>query len=202
MKIVYWVILCNVLLLLGLILLIIYAKQFEPSIAGLFMPPATPPYPTAGLLTHTFQIFCCIAPVVCLFSFCLLNHLNPQNKNNRFILGSALITGGFALNEIYRIHIISQYFYPSKYLFIKIYAVILLLYILIFFNYFKSTPYGIIIVSIVLLGFAIAVDSLHLGLGVFSSLLEGIPKLFSGLNLALYFWLVCYQELLSIIESK
>ncbi len=43
---------------------------------------------------------------------------------------------------------------------------------------------------------AVSVDLLHLGSSSSSSL-EGIPKLFSGINVALYFWLVCYKEVVN-----
>jgi hypothetical protein len=52
-----------------------------------------------------------------------------------------------------------------------------------------------------LLFFAIAVDSLHLGFDAIASLLEGVPKLFSEINIALYFWYVCYREVLRSLNS-
>lgn len=180
----------------GLTLLImLYAKRFEPSVTGLFMPPATPPYPTAGFLTHTFQLLCCIPPVICGFTFSFLRQIYPQNKKLNFLFGSTLITSAFLMNEIYRIHIIFLYFSIPKTITVKVYAIIMLIYFLIFWEELKQTPYYIIMISVILLGLAIIADSLFLRGVIYNPLIEGLPKLFSGLNYALYFWLIGYQEL-------
>ncbi|MEA5511152.1 hypothetical protein VB715_15365 [Crocosphaera sp. UHCC 0190] len=185
-----------------MLLIILYAKHFEPSIDGLFIPPATPPYPTGGLLTHTFQILCSIPPVVCGFTFTLLRRIEPKNKSNFFLLGSAIFTGGFLLNEIYRIHIILLYFNVSKMSTIQVYGVILLAYVLMFWNNFKATPYGMIIFGVFLLFLAVLIDSISARLSFHSLLTEGIPKLFFGINYALYFWLVCYQQIVIIFQNN
>lgn len=189
-------IICNSVSLLLLILIILYAQKFEPSIEGLFIPPATPPYPTAGLLTHTFEILCSIPPVVCGFSFVILRRIHPNNRNNFFLLGSTILTGGFFLNEIYRIHIILQYFDISKLITIKAYGLILLLYLLLFWKHLKNTPYGIIITSFLLIVLAVLIDTHYQYFPVQSSLIEGIPKLLGMVNFTLYFCLLCYQEVL------
>ncbi|MEG4596972.1 hypothetical protein QUB00_34945 [Microcoleus sp. F8_C2] len=53
------------------------------------------------------------------------------------------------------------------------------------------TPYQILLAGLGLLFLAIGVDSLHLKNKLFSSLLEGLPKLFSEINIAFYYWYVC-----------
>ncbi len=190
---IFWV---NILCLLLVVALIVYAKQFEPSVAGLFLPPPSPQYPTASLLTHTFQLLCCIPPLVCAFSYGLIKKIKPQNPNNKFILFSTLLTAGFLLNEIYRIHIIFIQFGVHKLVTILVYATIALSYGLAFRQRIQSTPYVILLVGISLLFIAITVDSIHLNGNGTPSLLEGIPKLFSGINVALYFWSVCYREVI------
>ena len=53
-----------------------------------------------------------------------------------------------------------------------------------------------------LLFFAIAIDSLKLSGDGLPILLEGVPKLFSELNVALYFCYVCYGEVLRSLKRK
>ncbi|MGK7940665.1 MAG: hypothetical protein AB4062_11055 [Crocosphaera sp.] len=188
--------------LLLVVLIILYAQRFEPSVQGLFIPPPTPPYPTGGLLTHTFEILCSIPAVICGFTFLILIRINPHNKKNWFLLGSTILTAGFFLNEIYRIHIVLQYFDIPKILTIKFYGVILMLYLLLFWNHLKSTPYGIILISFSLTILAVLVDTFFHKFPIQSPLLEGIPKLFGIINLSLYFYLVCYREILNAFMSK
>ncbi len=195
-------ILCNSISLILILLIILYANYFEPSVQGLFIPPATPPYPTAGLLTHTFEILCSIPPVVCGFTFVILKRINPHNINNFFLLGSTILTGGFLLNEIYRIHIVLQYFDIPKLMTIKVYGIILLIYILLFWKNFKLTPYGIMILSFLLIILAVFIDAFQSKLPIQSLLIEGIPKLLGGINFALYFWLVCYREILNTLDIQ
>ncbi|MEA5534183.1 hypothetical protein [Crocosphaera sp. XPORK-15E] len=185
-----------------MLLIILYAKYFEPSVDGLFIPPATPPYPTGGLLTHTFQILCSIPPVVCGLTFAILRQIDPQNKNNFFFLGSSIFTSGFLFNEIYRIHIVLLYFDVPKSTTIQVYGIILLTYLFLFWKNLRTTPYGIILFGIFLLFIAVLIDSVSAKLYVKSLLIEGIPKLFFGVNFALYFWLICYQEILAVFHKK
>jgi uncharacterized membrane protein len=192
----------NSLGLLLIIILILSTKAFEVSAGGLFLPPPAPLYPSAGLLTHTFQLLCCVPPLVCAFSFALLKKIKPGGKNSKFILFSALLTAGFLINEFYRVHIIALQFGVPKLVTVLIYAIVGIAYGLTFRRQLKSTPYFILVVGLSLLFTAIIVDSLRLSGNGTPSLLEGIPKLLSGLNVALYFWFVCYKEVLNSLQSS
>jgi hypothetical protein len=191
----------NSLGLLLIIILILATKVFDISAGGLFLPPPAPQYPSAGLLTHTFQLLCCIPPLVCAFSFALLHKIKPGGKNNKFILCSAFLTAGFLINEIYRIHITALQFGIPKLVTIFIYATIGIAYGLTFRRQIKSTQYFILVVGLGLLFMAITVDTLKLSGNGIPSLLEGIPKLLSGLNVAVYFWFVCYGEVINSLQS-
>ncbi|MBD2206868.1 hypothetical protein H6G33_21210 [Calothrix sp. FACHB-1219] len=192
----------NSLSLLLIIILILATKAFDISAGGLFLPPPAPQYPSAGLLTHTFQLLCCVPPLVCAFSFALLQKIKPNGKNNKFILSSAFLTAGFLINEIYRIHITALQFGIPKLVTVFIYATIAIAYGLTFRRQIKSTQYFILIAGLGLLAIAITVDSLKLSGNSIPSLLEGIPKLLSGLNVALYYWFVCYQEVLNSLHLE
>jgi hypothetical protein len=184
--------------LLIVIGLLAYTKYINPLAGALFMPPHFPNSLTEGLLTNIFQLLCAVPPLICAFSFIILKKIDPQNKNNRFIFYSALVTLGFLMNEKYRIHIIflADFGIP-KFLTIVVYALIGLYYGITFRReIIKSTPYVLLLVGLGLLISGISVDLLHLESSS-SSPLEGIPKLFSGINVALYYWLLCYKEVVN-----
>jgi len=195
---VFWL---NSVSFLLVVALIVYTKLFGPSVGSLFLPPFAPQYPSVGFLTHTFQLLCAVPAIVCAFSFALLKTIQPRRKENLFILCSALLTGGFLINEIFRIHIILLAAGVPKLMTILVYAIIAGGYGLAFSSQIKSTPYILLLTGMGLLFFAIAVDSLHLGFDAIASLLEGVPKLFSEINIALYFWYVCYREVVRSLNS-
>lgn len=181
--------------------LIVYAKFFGSSVEELFRHPPFASSLHVGFLTHTFQILCSVPPVVCAFSFGLLTTIRPRSQENLFILCSALLTGGFLFNEIYRLHIVLAIAGFPKLATISVYAIILLTYALAFKQRIQATPYFILLIGLGLLFFGITVDSLRLGSGGISSLLEGLPKLFSEINIAFYFWYVCYREVMRSLHA-
>ena len=107
-----------------------------------------------------------------------------------------------AINEIFRIHIILLYFNIPKFLTISVYGLAILIYGLAFWRRIRQTSYQILIIALALLTLAIAVDLLQINNQGFASLSEGIPKLLSAVNLAGYFWDVCFQEISAQIKSK
>jgi len=52
----------NLVVLLLILALTAWVDRAELNSSLLFYPPATPPTPIAGLLTHSFQLLCCIVP--------------------------------------------------------------------------------------------------------------------------------------------
>ena len=190
-------IICNSISILLLILVIIYAQKFAPPVDGLFIPPATPRYPTAGLLTHTFEVLCSIPPVICGFTFFIIRRINPNNSNNFFLLGSTILTTGFFFNEIYRTHIILQYFDIAKLTTIRVYGVILIVYLSLFWKTLRETPLGIMITAFSLIIIAVLIDSFYSYFPMKSLLIEGVPKLLGMINFTVYFCLVCYQTILN-----
>ena len=89
-------------------LLIILTQLSGLKVSDLFFHPYFSPNPNVALLTRTFQILCSVPVIVCTFTYGLAQSIQPRTSENRFILFSALLTGGFLLNEIYRIHIYSK----------------------------------------------------------------------------------------------
>jgi len=85
---------------------------------------------------------------------------------------------------------------------VLVYAIVLIAYALAFNRRIRSTPYIVLVTGLVLLFFGITVDSLRLGSEGIPVLLEGIPKLFSEINIALYFCYVCYWEVMRSLNSS
>ncbi len=190
---VFWLNSVSFLLVLALM---VYAKFFGSSVSDLFLQPPFHPSIDIAFLTHTFQILCAVPPVICAFTFALLRKIQPHRPENLFILCSALLTGGFLFNEIYRLHVILSLEGIPKLTTVSVYAIILLGYGLAFKRRIQATPYLILFMGLGLLAFGILIDSLHLNLGALSILLEGFPKLFSEINIVLYFGYVCYTEIM------
>lgn len=195
---IFWV---NTLSLLLVGISIILTKLYGLEVKDLFFHPLFYPQPNVAFLTRTFQLLCCVPVIVCGFSYGLLKTFNPRNSDKEFILASALLTGGFMLNEIYRIHIYLVGMGISKLGVSFFYALALFSYGCFFRRQLKSTPYGVLLVGVGLLFFAIAVDSQHLKNKMISSLLEGVPKLFSEINIVFYYWWVCKYSVEKSIDK-
>ena len=180
---------CLSLLLMGMLIVL---TQFSGlKVSDLFFHPYFSPNPTVALLTRIFQILCSVPVIVCTFTYGLAKSIQPRHIENRFILFSALLTGGFMLNEIYRIHIYMIALGIPKLGVSLLYAVVLSSYGWFFRRELQLTPYQILLAGLGLLFFAIGVDALNLKSKIISSLLEGVPKLFSEINIAFYYWYVC-----------
>jgi hypothetical protein len=184
------------LLLVGMLTL--YAKLFSSSVSLLFLAPIAPESLDIGFFTRLFQILCSLPPVVCSFSFALMRRLRPHYKGNWFLLISACLMTGFLLNQIFRLHIVLYLTLGiPKLATIGVFALIAIAYLYTFWYKILSTPYLILLVGIGCLAFGIVIDTAHLPGDGTPTLLEGIPKVFSVLNLSLYYWQVCAAEIIT-----
>ncbi|MEG4006122.1 hypothetical protein QUA41_27055 [Microcoleus sp. Pol11C1] len=181
----------NSLSLLLVTLLIFFTQISGLKVSDLFFSPYFSPHPNVALLTRTFQILCSVPVVICTFTYGLAKTIQPRHEKNRFILFSAILTGGFLLNQTYRIHIYMIALGLPKLGVSLLYAIVLFSYGWFFRRELQLTPYQILLTGLGLLFLAIGVDSLNLKNQMFSSLLEGVPKLFSEINIAFYYWYVC-----------
>lgn len=193
--------LVNALSLLSVAVLIVCLKLLGEPLEELFMPPVASTSIEERLLTYIFQILCSVPVVVCGFTWGLLRTIQPGYKQNLFILWSGIITGGYLLDEIFRIHVFLERTGVSKLMFVSLYPIAVLGYALFFKRELQATPYSLLLTSITLFFLALAVDQSHLG-GSVPSLLEGIPKLFSEINIALYFWYICQQAVMRSLASS
>jgi hypothetical protein len=192
----------NGLFFLLAIALIFATKLFGSSASLLFTPPAAPSSLDDGLLTHTFQILSAASAVACIFSWGLLRKIKSNQITNSFLFYSAIITTGFLLNEVFRIHIMLLQVGIPKIFTITIYAISILVYGFSFRRKLLTTPYLWLLTGLGLLFFAIAIDSLHLGGNPIPIFLEGIPKIISQINITIYFWQTCHQEILKVMGDR
>jgi hypothetical protein len=160
-------------------------------VGDLFANPFFSPHPNVALLTRTFQLLCSVPFMVCTFSYGLLKNMKSSYLEERFLLCSAIFTGAFLFNEIYRVHVYIVVAGFPKIGVVLLYAVLLLTYGWFFRRELKATPYQLALAGLGLLFVAMAVDLLHLPAEDHPSLLEGVPKLFSEINIAFYYWYVC-----------
>jgi hypothetical protein len=186
------------LLLIGLVTACL--SLFGSSIKGLFLPPCLATYPGAGFFFLTFQMLFYLAVMVCIFTFGLLKIIQPDRPENRFILYSALFVGCFLFNEVFRTHIhLGRAGFP-KVTIVIFYAVLAIAYGLTFRRQIKSTPYPLLLSGVGLLFVAFFAEALPVQNEIVASLLEGVPKLLSGVNIALYFWFLCQDAIVRSID--
>jgi hypothetical protein len=186
------------LLLIGLVTACL--SLFGSSIKGLFLPPCLATYPGAGFFFLTFQMLFYLAVMVCIFTFGLLKLIQPDRPENRFILYSALFVGCFLFNEVFRTHIhLGRAGFP-KVTIVIFYAVLAIAYGLTFRRQIKSTPYPLLLSGVGLLFVAFFAEALPVQNEIVASLLEGVPKLLSGVNIALYFWFLCQDAIVRSID--
>ncbi|HLO50846.1 MAG TPA: hypothetical protein VK211_20690 [Kamptonema sp.] len=184
----------NVLAFILVIAITVYAKLFTFSVGSVFQPPEYSPYFTVSLLTNVFQILCTIPVILCFFSWALLRTIKPWNQITNFLLVSAILTGSFLLLEFFRLHVHLQKIGVPKVITAIILGIIAIGYGLSFWRVILSTPYFLLLTSMGLMCIVVMVDYLKLPGDGIPSLLEGVPKLFSEINVVLYYSEFCFRE--------
>lgn len=194
-----------VVLLVGVVsLATLGLNLFDGSVRGLFFPPCLATYPGAGLFFLAFQMLFYLGVMICLFTYGLLRLTQPGRQENKFILYSALFTGYFLFNEVFRTHVHLGRMGIPKVLVVASYFGLAIVYRIIFRKQIQQTPYLLLVSGVALLGIAFLAEGLmtqlDLGNDNLESILEGIPKLLSGINTALYFWFTCRDKLLRSVN--
>ncbi|MEG4025992.1 hypothetical protein [Microcoleus sp. S13C4] len=91
-------------------------------------------------------------------------------------------------NEVFRTHVhLGGAGFP-KITIVIFYALLAIAYRLAFRRQIRSTPYALLRIGVGLLFVAFFAEALPLKNEIISSLVEGIPKLLSRINIALYLW--------------
>jgi|JI9StandDraft_2_1071091.scaffolds.fasta_scaffold78351_2 hypothetical protein len=191
----------NTLTILMLVGISIYAKITNKGygVERLFSDPFNFWLPYEGILTGISELFWSIPVTICAFTFGVLRQKNHRTPAQSFLFFSALLLGVFFLDDRFRMTLILSGLGVSKKLIYLCYATGILVWGLRFWKFIKTTPYLPLIAAFML--FAISrLEDIFAGKsqGVHAMLEDG-TKLLALINLALYFWHVCHQEL---VEKK
>ena len=189
------------LLLLGALSVYAKVKQKGSGIQLLFTDPFYHPY--SGLLTGVSEILWCLPVTVCAFSFFLISKGKPRRYTKRFLLASGLLLSVLFLDDRFRITLmLVGYFGVPKTLMLVLYGSATLMYAAAFWRRIRTTPYTPLILAILLFVISGLADLLHLpGRGT-PAMLEDGTKLLGTINLALYFWYVCQQEVWRSLNNQ
>ena len=162
-------------------------KLFEES----FLP--TEPY--VGLLADISEILWCSAAVTCLLSYLLVRQLGGALNTQRYLLFSGILLSLFLLDDTFRITLILALSADvPKLVMYSLYGGAVVVYTKLFWQKLATTPYLLLLSALGLLVLSALADVLHLpGLGT-PILLEDGTKLLGILNISLYFYQVCQQD--------
>ena len=194
----------NTLTILTLAVLSVYAKLKNQGdgVERLFSDPFNFWFPYEGILTGVSEVLWCIPVAICAFTFGVLRQKEPQSRSAIFLFFSALLLGVFFLDDRFRMTLILSRLGISKKLIYLCYGSAVFLYGLKFWRYIKTTPYLPLVVAFVLFAISRFEDIVDLkSLGVHAMLEDG-TKLLALLNLAMYFWHICHQELRRHLQQR
>jgi hypothetical protein len=196
----------NVLTIVLLSLLSIYAKirSKGSGIENLFSDPFYFNIFYEGWLTSISEILWCTAISICLFASFLLPKLNRPFQV--FLWGSSLVMLLLFFDDRFRFTLILCAFFGAckvvKLSVYSIYGLLLISYALVFRRTIRQTPYIPLLVSFFLFGFSSAIDIAPIGGRGIHAMLEDGTKLIGLINLTIYFWWICQQEIKKNIVQK
>ena len=194
----------NTLTVLILAVLSVYAKVNNQGdgVERLFSDPFNFWFPYEGILTGVSEVLWCIPVAICAFTFGVLRQKEPQSRSAIFLFFSALLLGVFFLDDRFRMTLILSRLGISKKLIYLCYGSAIFLYGLKFRRYIKTTPYLPLVVAFVLFAISRFEDILALPSQGVHAMLEDGTKLLALLNLAMYFWHICHQELRRHLQQR
>ncbi|MEG4532948.1 hypothetical protein [Microcoleus sp. D2_18a_D3] len=187
----------NILTVLILGALSVYAKLYNQGdgVERLFSDPFNFWFPYEGILTGVSEVLWCIPVAICAFTFGVVRQKEPRSRSAIFLFFSALLLGVFFLDDRFRMTLILSRLGISSKLINLCYGSAVFLYGVKFWRYIKTTPYLPLVAAFLLFAISRFEDRLESqSLGVHAMLEDG-TKLLALLNLTLYFWHVCHQEI-------
>ncbi len=189
----------NILTVVLLSILSIYAKikSKGQNIESLFSDPFDIGIFYSGWFTGISEIMWCAAISISLFTAALLPKSNLQFRV--FLVVSALVMSLLYLDDRFRLTLILCAFFGTckivKLTVYSIYSLVLVSYAWIFRRTIRQTPYIPLLVSFFLFGFSSAIDITPMTSRGIHAMLEDGTKLIGLINLTIYFWCICQQEL-------
>ena len=182
---------------LGVLSIYAKAKSKGAGIESLFSDPFYFGIFYLGWLTSVSEIMWCTAIAISLFTAILLPA--AQSRFRVFLFASAVVMILLFLDDRFRLTLILCAFFGTckvvKSTVYLLYGLVLISYAWLFRHTIKKTPYIPLLVSFCLFGFSSAIDiaPIH-GRGIHAMLEDG-TKLIGLINLTIYFWWICQQEI-------
>ena len=157
-----------------------------------------------GWLTGVSEILWCAAIAICLFSALLLP---PRSRRFQlFLWGSAIVMLVLFFDDRFRLTLLLCAFFGTckvvKIGVYSIYGILLISYAFLFRSTIRLTPYVPLLVAFCLFGFSSAIDITPISSRGIHAMLEDGTKLIALINLTIYFWWVCQQEIKKNIAQK
>ncbi|MEY2831913.1 MAG: hypothetical protein RLZZ574_1171 [Cyanobacteriota bacterium] len=195
----------NALTIVFLSLLSIYAKikSKGSGIENLFSDPFYFNIFYEGWLTSISETLWCTAISICLFTSVLL----PKSYRpfQVFLWGSAMVMLLLYFDDRFRFTLLLCAFFGAckvvKLSVYSIYGLLLISYAFVFRRTIRQTPYIPLLVSFFLFGFSSAIDIAPIGGRGIHAMLEDGTKLIGLINLTIYFWWICQQEIKKEIKK-
>lgn len=196
----------NAITIVILSVLSIYAKikSKGASIESLFSDPFYSRMFYSGWLTSLSEILWCTAIAICLFSALLL----PKSSHRFQILlwASAVVMLLLFLDDRFRLTLILCVLFSTcklvKLSVYSLYGLLLIAYAWLFRSTIRQTPYIPLLASFCLFGFSSAIDIAPISSRGVHAMLEDGTKLVGLINLTIYFWWICQQEIKKNIVQK
>lgn len=196
----------NAITIIVLSLLSIYAKLRSKGagIENLFSDPFYFGIFYLGWLTSVSEFMWCTAIAISLFTAVLLP---PANRRFQiFLCASALIMLLLYIDDRFRLTLILCAFFGTcklvKLSIYLLYGLLLITYGRVFRRTIRRTPYIPLLVSFCLFGFSSAIDIAPISSRGIHAMLEDGTKLIGLINLTIYFWWICQQEIKKNISQK
>ena len=150
-----------------------------------------------GWFTSISEIMWCASIAICLFSATLLPASDRQFKI--FLLGSSLVMLLLFFDDRFRSTLILCAFFGTckvvKLGIYSLYGLVIILYAWYFRHTIRQTPYIPLLISFCLFGFSSAIDITPISSRGIHAMLEDGTKLVGLINLTVYFWWICRQEI-------
>ena len=150
-----------------------------------------------GWFTSISEIMWCCAISICLFSGILLPSSNRRFKI--FLFASSLVMLLLFFDDRFRLTLILCAFFGTcktiKLGVYSVYGIVLIVYAWLFRHTIRQTPYIPLLLSFCLFGFSSAIDITPISSRGIHAMLEDGSKLIGLINLTIYFWWICQQEI-------
>ena len=196
----------NAITIVVLTALSIYAKikSKGAGIESLFSDPFYFSIFYLGWFTSISEILWCTAIAICLFSAFLL----PQSSHRfqMFLWASAAVMLLLFFDDRFRLTLVLCVLFNTcklvKLSVYSLYSLLLVFYAWLFRRTIRATPYIPLLTSFCLFGFSSVIDIAPITSRGIHAMLEDGTKLVGLINLTIYFWWICQQEIKKNIVQK